>query len=93
MSVVPLDSAEGKITANSISDKNGNILLPKGVTLTEALITALTNRGVTEIEIEQKNHQLVDSETVELINGYMGHFKSPKMVEFRQCLVQYFQSN
>lgn len=48
----------GEILAADLKDPAGRLLFPRGATLTESVIEALTHRGVTDVEVEGARKRL-----------------------------------
>ena len=50
---IALDAAHaGMILGAAIKDIDGNMLLPQGIILTEALLASLHRRGITQVQID-----------------------------------------
>ncbi|MEJ2045505.1 MAG: hypothetical protein P8X74_10580 [Reinekea sp.] len=100
MRVKTADAVDQK-TAEDILNHRGALILPKGILLSEALVSALLKQNIDEVEIEEEVRQEKKAESFDtgLINVEMkAHIdqlfirhRGPFMKEFQECLLQHLK--
>lgn len=93
-----LDQAKaGMRLADEVLDKQGHILLPVGIVLTEQLIHSLNNHGIQQVSImldqneEQAQHeQDLRQQKIDRLSAIFRHCPdNPASLELRACIEKY----
>jgi hypothetical protein len=103
MNVSTKDAVNGTTNAD-ILNEDGGLVLPEGVHLTQALVNALLNQNINEVDVTfGENHEasqpIEETKSKAVESTYDKHFKEhvdhlfirhrgPFMKEFQQCLLQ-----
>ena len=100
---VKTSEAIDHLTSEDILNHRGALVLPKGILLSKALVSALLKQNIAEVDIEEEIKQDSDTESFDtsLINFEMKthidqlfiRHRGPFMKEFQECLLQHLKKN
>ena len=87
---INVSDAEGQILAEPVVNQAGTIILPANVTITPALINALTRQGIDELEVVEQLSNQVQDDFIAHIEEAFAQFEGPHMNELKHCLIEHF---
>jgi hypothetical protein len=86
---VPIDEAEGEVLNAAIKNAQGTVILPAGISITAALMSALHQQGIVEVDIISADMNAENEKRIAVINSSFAPFSGPHMKELNICLVTY----
>ncbi len=90
------EASPGMVLSDDLLDAQGQVLLPAGATLTEAVIASLTRRGVDSLpiqgeEIEDENPALQEQHAERLAQVFRKHSSDDMATEILRQFVYQFR--
>ncbi len=92
--IVKTENALNCTLASKVLGKDGRLILPEGVALSEALVSALLKQKITKVDITplegdvELNDNAEDKEFIEHVNFLFIRHRGQFMKEFKACLLK-----